>query len=53
MLKGWGGEIDEEVRSMGKVTKETKGIPSSSKLEKKICFLSVKLINFRSIFKKN
>ncbi len=25
-----GGEIGEEVRSVGKVTKETKGIPSSS-----------------------
>jgi hypothetical protein len=25
-----GGEIGEEVRSMGKVTRETKGIPSSS-----------------------
>jgi hypothetical protein len=25
-----GGEIGEEVRSMGKVTKETKGVPSSS-----------------------
>ncbi len=28
MLKG--GEIGEEVRSVGKVTKETKGVPSSS-----------------------
>jgi hypothetical protein len=25
-----GGEIGEEVHSVGKVTKETKGIPSSS-----------------------
>jgi hypothetical protein len=25
-----GGEIGEEVRSVGKVTRETKGIPSSS-----------------------
>jgi hypothetical protein len=25
-----GGEIGEEVRSVGKITRETKGIPSSS-----------------------
>jgi hypothetical protein len=27
---GGGGEIGEEVHSLGKVTRETKGIPSSS-----------------------
>ncbi len=35
---------------MGKVTRETKGIPSSSVSKKKNCFPSVKSTNFPSIF---
>jgi hypothetical protein len=41
-----GGEIGEEVCSVRKVTRETKGTPSSSVNKKKICFSSVKLIIF-------
>jgi hypothetical protein len=44
------GEIGEEVRSVRKVTRETKGIPSSSVNQNFFCFLSVKLTNFPSIF---
>jgi hypothetical protein len=47
-----GGEIGEEVRSLGKVTKKTKGIPSSSVNWEFFCFPSVKSINFLSIFLK-
>jgi hypothetical protein len=46
-----GGEIGEEVRSVGKVTRETKGIPSSSVNREFFCFLSVKSTNFPSISK--
>ena len=45
-----GGEIGEEVRSVGKVTGETKGIPSSSVIQDFFCFPSVKSTNFPSIF---
>ncbi len=50
MLKG--GEIGEEARFVGKVTKETKGIPSSSVNREIFFFPSVKSTNFLSIFKK-
>ncbi len=46
-----GGEIGEEVRSMGKVTRETKRITSSSVNQEFFCFRSVKSTNFPSIFK--
>jgi hypothetical protein len=45
-----GGEIGEEVCSLGKVTRETKGIQSSSVNWDFFCFPSVKSTNFPSIF---
>ncbi len=45
------GEIGEEVRYVGKVTMETKGIPSSSVNRESFLFPSVKSTNFPSIFK--